>query len=136
VRWQLGLWNCHRRKDRAVETMDLAPELAQSLAGSSNREIGEERGYSHEHARRIVQAQSREIVSRYAGLLLLARRDGLPLVVATIPDSGPGLSLGLRWVDYLVGQLAGVMFRTRVVIEPVNGGYSIALAELTDVEEG
>lgn len=124
-------------KGIAVNVMEEAPELTEHLAGASNREIGERLGVSHEHARRIVQAQSREIVSWYAGQLLLARRDGKVLPIGMIPAAdGPGLSLGLRWVDYLVGQLAELTIRSRVVIEPVEGGYSVGLAELSVPEEG
>jgi hypothetical protein len=118
-----------------VNTLEDAPELTEHLAGDSHREIGERRGVSHEQARRIVLAQGREIVSRVGGELLLARREGKVLPVATIPDvSGPGFHLGLRWVDWLVGELADLTFRCRVHVEPVPGGFSVGLTEDLNAE--
>lgn len=113
-----------------MNTLEESPELAEHLSGTPLREIGEQRGVSHEQARRIIQAQGREIVSRIAGQLLLARREGKSLPVATIPDvSGQGFSLGLRWIDWLVGELASLTFTCRVHIEPIAGGYAVALEE-------
>jgi hypothetical protein len=116
--------------------LEESPELAEHLAGAPLREIGEQRGVSHEQARRIIHAQGREIVTRIAGQLLLARREGTVLPVATIPDeSGPGFHLGLRWIDWLVGELAGLTFECQVHIEPVSGGYKVSLTEIVE-EEG
>jgi hypothetical protein len=124
-------------KESKLETLEQSPELAEHLAGLSNREIGDARGLSHERARQIVRAQGREIVMRIAGELLVARREGTVLPVATIPDvSGAGFSLGLRWVDWLVGELAALaVFACRVHIEPVPGGYAVGLTEDLTCEE-
>jgi hypothetical protein len=113
-----------------VSTLEHAPELGESLAGVPLREIGDRLGVSHEQARRIIRAQGREIAVRISGELMVARREGKVVPVATIPDlSGPGFSLGLRWVDWLVGELASLRFPTRVHITPTDDGYVVALTE-------
>ena len=113
--------------------LEETPELAEHLAGSTLKEIGARHDFSYEQARRIIQTQGREIVTCVAGELMVARREGQILPVATIPDtSGPGFHLGLRWVDWLVGELAELTFRCAVVIEPCPGGYSVGLEEMRE----
>ncbi len=120
-----------------MHTLQESPELADHLAGVPLREIGENTGVSHEQVRRIIQAQGREIVTRIAGQLLLARREGRVLPVATIPDTrGQGFHLGLRWIDWLVGELADLTLSCRVHIEPIVGGYEVGLSELERDAEG
>lgn len=110
------------------------PELAEHLAGEPLKAIGARRGVSHEQARRIIRAQGNELVGRIAGQVLLARREGGSVPVATLSDVGgyAGFHLGLRYVDWLVGELAGLTIACRVHIEPIEGGYSVALTEVVD----
>lgn len=68
--------------------------------------------------------------------LLIARREGRALPVSEIPElSGPAFSLSLRWLDWLVTELAELTFKTRIHIEPVPGGYAVGLTEDLSAEE-
>jgi hypothetical protein len=109
----------------------LEPELADHLADVPLREIGKRSGISHEAARKRVQRQAREHITKVCGDLLIASKTG-ELPVLLIPNQpGPDLDQATAYFVWLCNELTEVGVVLGLTYKPVENGVAIAFEDLS-----
>lgn len=110
--------------------------LERHFSGESLREVADERGCSHQTIATQLRDIKRDHITRLAGSLMVARKTGEMLWLAVPTTTGSELAPWLRYFAWVMEELEGLTFRTKITVKTFPDGFAFGFEEDPDAERG